>query len=74
MARLYAALEDTVLDGVETNLDYLKQILRSSAFRDGRHTTQFLNGFHYRANTIDVLNPGCKPPYRITRGGPATGA
>ena len=58
MVRLYAALDETVLDGVETNLDYLKQILRSSAFRDGRHTTSFLNGFHYRANTIDVLSPG----------------
>jgi urea carboxylase len=58
MVRLCAALDETALDGVETNLDYLKQILRSSAFRDGRHTTSFLNGFHYRANTIDVLSPG----------------
>ena len=58
MVRLHAALDETALDGVETNLDYLKQILRSSAFRDGHHTTSFLNGFHYRANTIDVLSPG----------------
>ncbi|MBA4142674.1 MAG: urea carboxylase [Nitrosospira sp.] len=58
ITRLLAALDATALHGVETNLDYLKQILRSTAFRDGRQTTSFLNGFHYVAHTIDVLSPG----------------
>ena len=58
ISRLLAALDATALYGIETNLDYLKQILQSSAFRDGRHTTSFLNGFHYTAQTVDVLSPG----------------
>ncbi len=55
---LLNALEATSLHGIETNLDYLKQILRSTAFHDGQHNTSFLNGFHYKAHTIDVLSPG----------------
>ena len=46
------------LHGIETNLDYLKQILRGTAFRGGWYTTSFLNGFHYAAHTVDVLSPG----------------
>jgi len=55
---LIAALDATAFHGIETNLDYLKQVLRSTVFRSGRHTTSFLNGFHYLAHTIEVLNPG----------------
>jgi urea carboxylase len=58
ISRLLVALDGTGLHGIETNLDYLKQILRSSAFRGGQHTTSFLNGFHYTAHTVDVLSPG----------------
>ncbi|MDQ3186985.1 MAG: urea carboxylase [Pseudomonadota bacterium] len=58
IAKLLAALDETALQGIETNLDYLKQILHGTAFRSGRHTTSFLNGFHYIAHTIDVLTPG----------------
>ncbi|MDN5881468.1 MAG: urea carboxylase, partial [Nitrosospira sp.] len=58
IARLLAALEATALHGIETNLDYLKQILHGAAFRSGRYTTRFLNGFHYAAHTIDVLDAG----------------
>ena len=55
---LLNALDTTTLHGIETNLDYLEQILRSTAFHDGQHNTSFLNGFHYIAQTIDVLSPG----------------
>src|SRR5690242_15721308 len=58
IAKLLAALDATALSGIETNLDYLKQVLHSTAFRSGRHTTNFLNGFHYVARTVDVLSPG----------------
>lgn len=58
IARLLNALDASTLHGIETNLDYLKQILHSTAFRDGQHNTNFLNGFHYIAQTIDVLSPG----------------
>ncbi len=58
IARLLAALDATALNGIETNVGYLKQILRGDAFRGGQHTTSFLNGFRYFAHTIDVLSPG----------------
>ncbi|MEO7558752.1 MAG: urea carboxylase, partial [Nitrosospira sp.] len=58
IVKLLATLNATALHGIETNLDYLKQILHGTAFRGGRYTTSFLNGFHYIAHTIDVLNPG----------------
>ena len=58
ITNLLAALDATALHGIETNLDYLKQVLRSTLFRSGQHTTSFLNGFHYLAHTIEVLNPG----------------
>lgn len=58
IARLQAALESSSLQGIETNLDYLQQILHSTAFQNGQYTTGFLNGFHYRAHTLDVLAPG----------------
>ena len=58
ITKLIAALDATALHGIETNLDYLKQVLRSTVFQSGQHTTSFLNGFHYLAHTIEVLNPG----------------
>ncbi|MEP6958243.1 MAG: urea carboxylase [Nitrospirota bacterium] len=58
ITNLIAALDTTALHGIETNLDYLKQVLHSTVFRSGQHTTRFLNGFHYLAHTIEVLNPG----------------
>jgi urea carboxylase len=58
ITNLLAALDATALHGIETNLDYLKQVLHSTVFRNGQHTTGFLNSFHYLAHTIEVLNPG----------------
>lgn len=58
IAQLRSALESSSLQGIETNLDYLQQILSSAQFRNGQHTTSFLNGFHYHTHTVDVLNPG----------------
>jgi urea carboxylase len=58
IAKLNAALQDTALYGIETNLDYLQQILHAPGFRSGQHTTRFLSDFHYIAHTLDVLAPG----------------
>lgn len=58
IARLQAVLRNSSLHGIETNLDYLQQILHSAAFQNGTYTTGFLNRFHYRAHSIDVLSPG----------------
>lgn len=56
--RLCQALRDTTLYGIETNLDYLEQILSSTGFRSGQVSTQYLSGLHYRAHTLDVLAAG----------------
>ena len=58
MTHLMSALNETAIQGVETNLEYLKQIIRSQPFQNGQVSTQYLSQFHYSANTIDVLTPG----------------
>jgi len=58
IARLEAALSSTRLAGIATNLEYLRQIVASAGFRDARLSTRFLEGFAFRAPTIEVLEPG----------------
>ena len=58
IAKLLSVLDDTSLQGIETNLAYLKQILHSAVFCSGQPYTQFLDGFHYQPHSIDVLNAG----------------
>lgn len=58
LAKLDAALATTRLAGIETNLDYLRQVVRDPVFREGRQVTRFLNGFHYRPATVEVVEPG----------------
>ena len=58
MAKMNAALEATHIAGIETNLDYLRQVLRDKVFAEGRQTTRYLNAFHYQPATMDVLEPG----------------
>lgn len=55
---LAAALAQTEIWGVETNLDYLRALLRLDAFATARMTTATLAGFHYEAASVDVLEPG----------------
>jgi urea carboxylase len=56
--RLDVALAGTRLHGLETNLDYLRQIAASAGFRTGGVTTKFLGTLPYVAATIDVLEGG----------------
>lgn len=58
LANLERALAQTRLYGIETNLAYLRAVVRSEVFREGRQTTRFLSGFDYRPATIEVLQPG----------------
>jgi len=58
LAKLQQALADTRVAGIETNLGYLAQIVRDAVFMEGRQTTRYLNAFHYRPTTIDVIEPG----------------
>lgn len=55
---MQAALEETRLSGIETNLEYLRQVLADKVFPAGEQTTRYLNSFEYRPHTIDVLDGG----------------
>jgi urea carboxylase len=58
LARMQQVLASTRVAGIETNLGYLGQIVRDAVFMEGRQTTRYLNAFHYRPATIDVIEPG----------------
>ena len=55
---LMGALEDTQLYGIQTNRDYVGQVLADDRFREGRLYTRTLNEFDYRPATVDVLSGG----------------
>jgi len=52
------ALSDTDLYGIETNLSYLRAILRGEACRRGELLTRSLAEFTFAHNTVRVLTPG----------------
>jgi len=58
ISKLSAALHQMKLSGIETNLDYLRQILADSVFPAGKQITRYLNHFVYQPTTIDVLDAG----------------
>ncbi|WP_033046212.1 urea carboxylase [Pseudomonas fluorescens] len=55
---LHQALGESLLYGVETNRQYLQQILLDTPFADGQPWTRCLETLVYRANTLEVLSPG----------------
>jgi len=56
--KLLAALEATRLHGSATNLDYLRGILASSAFAEGRVSTGFLDTYTHESALVEVLEGG----------------
>jgi len=57
-AALGHALGNTRLYGVETNRDYLRQILDDRPFASGEPWTRCLEGLEYRATTVEVISGG----------------
>lgn len=55
---LHRALGDSLLYGVETNRDYLRQILLDAPFASGNPWTRCLEDLVYQANTFEVLSAG----------------
>ncbi len=55
---LDAALGDTLLYGVETNRDYLRQILAFTPFASGNPWTRCLEDLSYKADTFEVISAG----------------
>ncbi len=58
LARLQSALDQTRIGGLETNLDYLRQLAGANVFANGEMLTRTLQTFVYKADTIEVLSPG----------------
>ncbi|SAK78318.1 urea carboxylase [Caballeronia catudaia] len=52
------ALGNTRLYGVETNRDYLRQILDDAPFASGQPWTRCLETLNYRASTVEVVSGG----------------
>jgi urea carboxylase len=58
IAKLRAALDGCRLDGIETNLGYLRQLAADPLFAEGGFTTRYLDTVTYRARSIEVVTPG----------------
>jgi urea carboxylase len=58
VAGMSAALAATRLGGIETNLEYLRTVVRTDVFRAGTQTTRYLRDLPYAPATIDVREPG----------------
>ncbi|QNK31268.1 urea carboxylase [Serratia sp. JUb9] len=58
LAKMQQALDATRLHGIATNLDYLRQVVATDAFRAGEVWTGLLDEFVYQPHCIEVLQPG----------------
>jgi urea carboxylase len=58
VAALQAALDDTRLAGIETNLDWLRAVVRSEPFVTGQVSTRALETVAWTPDTIQVLSGG----------------
>lgn len=58
IAALSTALQTSRLDGIETNLSYLADILRYPQFVEGRQITQMLASMPHQPRTIDIIEGG----------------
>ncbi|MBO1923768.1 urea carboxylase [Thiomicrorhabdus sp. 6S3-12] len=59
VTRMQAALENTRIDGFETNAAYLEALCGNDAFRQAEGLyTHFLNSFMHTPNTVEVTQPG----------------
>jgi urea carboxylase len=58
LLKLRTALDTVEIGGLETNLDYLRQLSRSDVLARGEMLTRTSQTFAYRAETIEVLAPG----------------
>ncbi|WP_380779743.1 urea carboxylase [Sphingomonas sp. R86520] len=58
IAMMQRALDKVRLAGIETNLDWLRAVVRSDAFTTGDVSTRTLDDIDYRPATIQVLSGG----------------
>ncbi|ANB14230.1 bifunctional urea carboxylase/allophanate hydrolase [Sugiyamaella lignohabitans] len=58
LAKLNAALNETVVSGVITNLDYLRSIAGSTMFSEAKVATKVLDSYKYQPHAIEITAPG----------------
>jgi len=58
LGKLSAALRDTCIAGIETNLDYLRLLIAAPVFAAGAMTTRALESFDFAPRSIEVLAGG----------------
>jgi urea carboxylase len=58
LSSMRQALAETLIGGIESNLDYLRQLLEDSVFASGGMTTRALEAFRYSPRTLEVLAAG----------------
>lgn len=56
--KLSIGLKQCVIDGVQNNLNYLRQIVDSDTFRSGSYTTKTLDTFRFISPCMEILKPG----------------
>ncbi len=60
IGKLADALDAAAVQGIETNLDYLRQIARWDVFTSGAVSTAALRSFPFVPRAIEVLSPGAQ--------------
>ncbi|CAI1526917.1 Acetyl-/propionyl-coenzyme A carboxylase alpha chain [Serratia quinivorans] len=58
LEKMRLALGATRLHGIATNLDYLRQVIATTAFQTGSVWTRMLDSFRFQPSSIEVLQPG----------------
>ncbi|WP_343619873.1 urea carboxylase [Acinetobacter proteolyticus] len=58
IAAMQNSLSNTEIAGIETNLEYLQEIISGEVFQQGTQTTRFLNYFEWKTQKIEVLQAG----------------
>ncbi|KYK54116.1 hypothetical protein DCS_06073 [Drechmeria coniospora] len=58
LERLAAGLDEAQIEGVQTNLEYLRKIVAWSLFQSGGYTTKSLDVFQFHSNSFEVLEQG----------------
>ena len=61
-------LAKTSVAGIETNLEYLQNIIDCEVFKAGTQTTRFLNTFEWKTQKVEVLQSGIQTSIQDVNG------
>ncbi len=73
LRKLRGALDATSVYGIETNLEYLRAVLDTGVFREGRQFTRFLAEWRFSHSRLKCFGRAPRRPYRMLPGGSDSG-